>query len=279
MEHGTLIERKEYVMWEGIQTETLRVAGLYAWRLVAAIIILVVGIWLTRLVTKYLHRILTIRKLDPTLVYFVDSAVQVGLYGLVVIEVLHKLGVESSSLIALVGAAGFAIGFGLRGHLANVAAGLLLIFFRPFSVGDYIEGGGSAGTVEKIELMNTEVRTPDNVTVILPNSKLMSDKVTNYSTRDTRRLAIVAGLSYDADLKKARNVLEGIITEDDRILKEPKPNITIKELAESSVKVEVRVWVKSQDHWKVRVETIEKIKERFDAEGIPFAAQQTVVKQ
>jgi len=258
-------------MWEGIQSESLRVAGLYAWRLVAAIIILVVGIWLTRLVTKQLHRVLTARKLDPTLVYFIDSAVQVGLYGLVVIEVLHKLGVESSSLIALVGAAGFAIGFGLRGHLANVAAGLLLIFFRPFSVGDYIEGGGSAGTVEKIELMNTEVRTPENVKVIIPNSRLTADKVINYSSHDTRRMRIVLGVGYKADLKAIRDVLQSIVENEDLILKEPQPSIAIKELGDKGIKIEVRMWVKSEDYLKAKVRVNEKIKERYDSEEIPFA--------
>jgi small conductance mechanosensitive channel len=184
--------------------------------------------------------------------------------------VLYKLGVESTSLIALIGAAGFAIGFALRGHLANVAAGLLMILFRPFSVGHEIEGGGSAGTVEKIQLLSTEIRTPDNLTVILPNSKLMSDKIINYSNRDTRRLDVLVGVSYKADLKRVREVLQSIIEEDDLILKEPKPNITIKELGDKSVKIEVGIWVRSQDYLNIKVAMNERIKDRFDSEEIPF---------
>ncbi len=239
-------------------------------RLVAAVLVLVIGIWLARLVRNALIRILTSRKVDSTIVHFVDSAVQVVLYGLIAIEILHKIGVESSSLIALVGAAGFAIGFALRAQFANVAAGLLMILFRPFSVGHYIETSGTEGTVEKIELMTTQIRNPDNVIVIVPNAKLTTDKIVNYSLRDTRRLNIEVGVGYQEDLNKVRGVLQNIIEEDDRILKEPKPNITVKGLADNSVRMEVRVWVQSQDHWKVKVETTEKIKDRFDAEKISF---------
>ena len=168
-------------MWEGVQSEVLRTIGTYSWRIVAALIILVIGLWLAKLVRNNVQRVLITRKLDSTVVYFADSCVQVVLYGVVIIAALHRLGIETSSLVAMLGAAGLAIGLALRGQLSNVASGLLIILFRPFSVGNYIEGGGSAGTVEKIELMSTEVRTPDNVTVIIPNSKLTADKVLNYS--------------------------------------------------------------------------------------------------
>jgi small conductance mechanosensitive channel len=257
-------------MWRGFEGELLRVLGSYAWRFVAAFIILVVGIWLARIIRNAVHRLLIKRNVDPTIVSFADSAIQAILYGLVIIEVLYKLGVESSSLIALIGAAGFAIGFALRGHLANVAAGLLMILFRPFSVGHEIEGGGSAGTVEKIQLLSTEIRTPDNLTVILPNSKLMSDKIINYSNRDTRRLDLLVGVSYKADLKRVKEVLQSIIAEDDLILKDPKPNITIKELGDKSVKIEVGIWVRSQDYLNIKVAMNERIKDRFDSEEIPF---------
>ncbi|MBI4965963.1 MAG: mechanosensitive ion channel [Desulfomonile tiedjei] len=257
-------------MWERFQGQLLHTLGIYAWKVAAAVIILVVGLWLAKIIRNTIHRTLTSKKVDPTIVGFVDSAVEVILYGLVIIEVLYKLGVESSSLIALIGAVGFAIGFALRGHLANVAAGLLMIVFRPFSLGQEIEGGGSAGTVEKIQLMSTEIRTADNLTVILPNSKLMSDKIVNYSSRDTRRLDIIVGVSYKTDLKKVREVLRNLIDEDDLILKEPEPNITVKELGDKSVKIEIGIWVRSQDYWKVKVAMNEKIKERFDSEEIQF---------
>ncbi len=226
--------------------------------------------WLVRLVRKSLTRVLTIRKLDPTVVYFADSCLNILLHGVVLIAALHRLGVEISSLVAMLGAAGLAIGLALRGQLSNVASGLLIIIFRPFGVGNYIEGGGSAGTVEKIELMSTEIRTPENVTVIIPNSKLTADKLVNYSHRRTRRLRIVIGVGYKADLKKIREVLQGIVEAEDLVLKEPKPTITIKELGDKNIKIETRVWVKSRDYLKAKVLLNEKIKERYDSEDIPF---------
>jgi len=257
-------------MWEAAVEEVLRTVGTYSWRIVAALIILVIGLWLVRLVRKYVDRVLTTRKLDPTVVYFADSSLRLLLYGVVLIAAVHQLGVETTSLVAMLGAAGLAIGLALRGQLSNVASGLLIIIFRPFGVGDYIEGGGSAGTVEKIELMSTEVRTPDNLTVIIPNSKLTSDKVLNYSHRDTRRLEIVIGVGYKADIKKIRDVLQSIIEKEDLILKEPQPSITIKELGDKGIKIEIGVWVKSQDYLEAKVQMNEKIKERYDSEEIPL---------
>ncbi|MEW6531638.1 MAG: mechanosensitive ion channel domain-containing protein [Thermodesulfobacteriota bacterium] len=257
-------------MWQAFEGQLLDTLSAYAWRVAAALIILVIGLWLARIIRNAVHRLLVSRKVDPTLVGFVDNAVHVALYGLVFIEVLHKLGVESSTLVAAVGAAGFAVGFALRGHLGNVAAGLLIILFRPFGIGDQIEGGGAGGTVEKIKLLDTEIRTPDNLTVIVPNSRLMSDKIINYSHRDKRRLEVIVGVSYKADLKKVRDVLQSITEEDNLVLKEPRPNVTIKELADKSVKIEAAVWVRSADYLKAKVQMNEKIKERFDSEEIPF---------
>lgn len=257
-------------MWEELQSQVLREAGTYAWRIVAALIVLAIGIWLAKLLRNYLYRLLTARKLDSTVVYFADNCVQVVLYGVVIIAVLHRLGIETNALVAILGAAGLAIGLGMKGQLSNVASGLLIILFRPFSVGNYIEGGGTAGTVEKIQLMSTEVSRPDNVTVIIPNSKLTSEKVVNYSVRDTRRLDIVVGVSYKADLKKVRDVLQGLIEKEHVILKEPEPSINIKELADKSVKIELDVWVRSEDYYNAKAQLNEKIKECYDSEEIPF---------
>ena len=257
-------------MWETIVSEVLKTLGTYSWRIVGALIIILVGFWLAKLVRKTLQRVLTARKLDPTVVYFADSCLKVLLYGVVLIAALHRLGVETTSLVAMVGAAGLAIGLALRGQFSNVASGLLIIIFRPFGVGDYIEGGGSAGTVDRIELMATEVCTPENVKVIIPNSKLTADKVTNYSHHDTRRLRIVLGVSYKADLKAIRDVLQSIVEKEDLILKEPQPGITIKELGDKGIKIEIRAWVKSEDYLKAKVQLNEKIKERYDSEEIPF---------
>ncbi len=257
-------------MWEAIVAQVLKTLGNYAWRLVGALIIILVGFWLAKLIRKTLMRALTTRKLDPTVIYFSDSSLQVLLYGVILIAALHRLGVETTSLVAMLGAAGLAIGFALRQQMSNVASGLLIIIFRPFRVGDYIDGGGSAGTVEKIELMSTEVLTPENVTVIIPNSKLTADKVINYSRRDTRRLRIVIGVTYKADLKAIRDALQKIVEGEDLILKDPPPTITIKELGDKGIKIEIRMWVKSEDYLKAKVQLNEKIKERYDSEEIPF---------
>jgi small conductance mechanosensitive channel len=256
-------------MWESTLEAALRTVGAYSWRIVGAIIILVVGLSMAKLIRSYVKRILIHRKLEPTVVYFADSSLWVLLYGVVIIAAIHRLGVETTSLVAMLGAAGLAIGLALRAQMSNVASGLLIIIFRPFRVGDYIEGGGSAGTVEKIELMSTEVRTPENLTVIIPNSKLTADKILNYSRRDTRRLKITIGVGYKADLKKIRDVLQSIIEEEDLVLKQPQPSVNIKELGDKNMKVQVVAWVKSQDYLKVKVQLNEKIKERYDSEEIP----------
>jgi small conductance mechanosensitive channel len=256
-------------MWESTVEAALRTVGAYSWRIVGAIIILVVGLSMAKLIRSYVKRILIHRKLEPTVVYFADSSLWVLLYGVVIIAAIHRLGVETTSLVAMLGAAGLAIGLALRAQMSNVASGLLIIIFRPFRVGDYIEGGGSAGTVEKIELMSTEVRTPENLTVIIPNSKLTADKILNYSRRDTRRLKITIGVGYKADLKKIRDVLQSIIEEEDLVLKQPQPSVNIKELGDKNMKVQVVAWVKSQDYLKVKVQLNEKIKERYDSEEIP----------
>ncbi len=257
-------------MWESIVSEVLKTLAAYSWRVVGALIIILVGFWVAKLVRKTVQRVLTTRKLDPTVVYFVDSALRVVLYGVVLIAAVHKLGVETTSLVAMLGAAGLAIGLALRQQLSNVASGLLIIIFRPFGVGDYIEGGGSAGTVERIELMATEVLTPENVKVVIPNSKLTADKVTNYSGHDTRRLRIVLGVGYKADLKAIRDVLQNIVENEDLVLKEPQPSIAIKDLGDKGIKIEIRMWVRSQDYLKAKVQVNEKIKERYDSEEIPF---------
>jgi small conductance mechanosensitive channel len=257
-------------MWEQILAEVLKKVGTYSWRIVGAAIILAVGVWLAKIIRHHLQRVLVARKLDSTIVYFADSCVRVIVYGVVIIAALHRLGVETTSLVAMLGAAGLAIGMALRGQLSNVASGLLIILFRPFSVGNYIEAGGTAGVVEKIELMSTQVRMPDNVTVIIPNSRLTADKVINYSRNDIRRLDIVLGMGYKTDLKKIREVLQDIIEKEDLILKEPQPSIIVKELGDKGVKIEAGMWVRYQDYLEAKVRLNEKIKERLDSEEIPL---------
>ena len=257
-------------MWKLADKHVWEALGIFAWNVIIAAIIVLVGIRLVKWLANILNRLLVSKNVDPTIVHFVNNAVQVMLYGFIGIEVLHRLGVENSSLIALVGATGLAIGFAIKGHLANVSAGLLMILFRPFSVGNYIQVGKTEGTVEKIELINTQIRTPDNLIVIVPNSRLTSNQIINYSLKDIRRLVIPIRVSYEADIRKVRETLQNIIDEDERILKERKAIIAIQSLGENSVKVMLRLWVKSADHWRVQFDTTEKIKQRFDDEGIPF---------
>ncbi|HIE54472.1 MAG TPA: mechanosensitive ion channel, partial [Chromatiaceae bacterium] len=186
----------------------------------------------------------------------------------VVIAALGELGIQTTSFIAILGAAGLAVGLALQGSLANFAAGFLLIVFRPFKVGDVIEAAGVTGKVSDIQIFTTTLKTPDNKTIIVPNGKLGNDNIVNYSTQKTRRVDITVGVAYDSDLKKVRNILEKIVEEDQRILKEPAPQIVVGELADSSVNFFVRVWVNSADYWDVFFDTNEIVKMRLDEAGI-----------
>jgi small conductance mechanosensitive channel len=214
-------------------------------------------------------------KVDETLVKFVGNITYVVLIVIVVIAALNQLGVQTTSFIAIIGAAGLAIGLALQGSLANFAAGVLMIIFRPFKLGDYVEGAGAAGTVEEISIFTTHLKSPDNKTIIIPNAKITGDNIINYSAKDSRRLDLVFGVSYNDDLQKVKAVLYDILKNDDRILKDPAPTIGVLELADSSVNFAVRPWVRTGDYWTLFFDLKEKIKERFDAEGIsiPFPQQ------
>jgi small conductance mechanosensitive channel len=190
----------------------------------------------------------------------------------VILAALGMLGIQTTSFIAVLGAAGLAIGLALQGSLANFAAGVLMIIFRPFKVGDYIEGAGTAGVVEEMQIFTTMLATPDNKTVIIPNAKLSADNIVNYSTKGTRRADMVFGIGYDDDIDKARDIIAKILSDDERVMEDPAVQIAVSELADSSVNFVTRAWVKSGDYWGVVFETTEAVKKRFDAEGIsiPF---------
>jgi small conductance mechanosensitive channel len=199
-------------------------------------------------------------------------AIFIALLAFVVIAALGQLGIQTTSFIAILGAAGLAIGLALQGSLANFAAGFLMIIFRPFKVGDFIEGAGVAGVVEEIQIFTTTLKTGDNKIIIVPNAKLSGDNITNYSAMETRRVDMTVGVAYDADLSHVKKVLNEIISQDGRILAEPASQVAVAELADSSVNFVVRVWTKSADYWAVKFDMTETIKNRFDAEGIgiPF---------
>ena len=241
-------------------------------KIIAAIAILIIGRWIAKALTSLSRRAMDKAKVDAMLARFIGNLIYVALLTFIVLAAINQLGVQTTSFIAVIGAAGLAIGLALQGSLANLAAGVLIILFRPYKVSDYIEGGGVAGTVEEVQIFTTVLKTPDNKTIIIPNAQVMGGTITNYSARSERRIDLVVGVGYDADLDKTRRVLLDILENDQRILTEPAPLIGVVELAESSVNFVVRPWVKTGDYWAVYFDLNERIKKRFDEENItiPF---------
>jgi small conductance mechanosensitive channel len=240
----------------------------YGFKVIAAVVIFIVGRWIAGWVKGVIARIFASRKVDPTIVSFVGHLTYIAVLTFVVIAALAQLGIQTTSFIAVIGAAGLAIGLALQGSLANFAAGFLMIIFKPFKAGDYIEGGGAAGLVDKIEVFTTTLTTLDNKVVIIPNAKIMGDSIINYSTKETRRVDLDFGVSYSDDIDKVRKCIRDVIHNEARILKEPETAILVKELAESKVVFQVRSWVKGTDYWGVYFDVIEAVKKGFNAQGI-----------
>jgi small conductance mechanosensitive channel len=262
---------------ESAWTQVQSVISVYGLRVIGAIALFIVGRWIAKGAKSLLQKSMRGHKVDETLVSFTASLAYFGLLTFVIIAALSTLGIQVASFIAVLGAAGLAIGLALQGSLANFAAGVLLIIFKPFKVGDYIEGGGIAGSVEEIGIFTTELKSPDNKLIIVPNAKMTSDNIINYSAKDTRRLDLVAGVSYSDNLDQVRTVLTGILNDCEYVLDEPAPTIGVLELADSSVNFAVRPWVKTADYWNAYFELQEEIKKRFDAEGISIPFPQTDV--
>ena len=240
--------------------------------LVTAIVIFFIGKWVVALAIRGLMKAMQRGDIDTTLRSFIANLARMLLMLFVVIAAINALGVQTASLIALIGAAGLAVGLALQGSLSNFAAGVLIVLFRPYKVGDWIEGGGVAGSVEEVQILTTVLKTGDNKRVIIPNSQIMGSTITNYSANATRRVDLVVGVSYSDDLDKVRKELEGLVAADDRILAEPPVTIAVSELADSSVNFVVRPWVKTADYWGVYFALTEAVKKRFDEVGIsiPF---------
>jgi small conductance mechanosensitive channel len=249
----------------------------YALPILFAIIILIVGAWAAKLCKNIVSRIMGKRNLDPIIIGFVANFTYVSLMVFVVLAALERVGVKTTSFVAIIGAAGLAIGLALQGSLANFAAGFLMVIFRPFKKGDYIEAGGTAGVVDEIQVFTTILNTPDNRRVIVPNSKIMGDNITNFSAMDTRRLDLTFGVSYSSDIAKVKAVLMQIAASDVRVLKSPAPEILVDTLADNSVNFIMRVWIKSGDYWPFKFDTTEKVKLTFDREGIVIPFPQRVV--
>lgn len=242
--------------------------AVYGLKLIAAIAIFIIGRILARWLRGLVARMMEKADVDPMIIGFVTNLAYTGLLVFVVIAALGQLGIQTTSIIAVIGAAGLAIGLALQGSLANFAAGFLMIVFRPFKVGDFIEGAGTAGSVKDIQMFTTTLMTPDNKTIIIPNAKLSGDNIINYSSAPTRRVDLTVGVAYDADIKHVKGVLEDIVAQDSRVLKDPPHKIAVAELADNSVNFTVRMWVNSGDYWGVYFDTTEIVKLRFDEEGI-----------
>ena len=243
--------------------------------IVVAAAILFGGIWVAKRIKNYIALMMERRNVDALLASFTSNIAYVLLVAFVIIAALGQLGIQTTSFVAIIGAAGLAIGLSLQGSLSNFASGVMIIAFRPFKVGDFIEAGGVAGVVEGIQIFSTQMRTGDNKAIIVPNANITGGNITNYSAKDTRRVDMVFGIGYDDDIKKTKDVLTELIDADERILKDPAPTVAVSELADSSVNFVVRPWVKTDDYWGVMFDFTEAVKLRFDKEGIsiPYPQQ------
>jgi small conductance mechanosensitive channel len=249
----------------------------YGIKVFLALVIFVVGRWVARWLTNILEGQMGKRGMDPMVCGFVGNIGYAALLVFVIISALGQLGIETTSAVAILGAAGLAIGFALQDSLSNFAAGFLLIVFKPFKKGDFVEAGGQSGTVEQIELFTTTMKTPDNRCVIIPNGNITGSSIINYSSTGTRRIDLVIGCGYNDDLSKVKSVLESIIAAEGRLLAEPTPTIGVLELGDSSVNFAVRPWVNTADYWGVYFDLMEAIKVKFDQEGISIPYPQTDV--
>jgi small conductance mechanosensitive channel len=266
---------------ENLAGKVWELLTIYGLKVIAGIVVFIVGRWVAKGLTNVARKVMEKRAVDHTLVSFVANLTYIALLVFVVLAALGQLGIQTTSFIAVIGAAGLAIGLALQGSLSNFAAGFLMIIFRPFKVGDFIEGAGVAGTVEAIQIFTTQLKSPDNKTVIIPNASLTAGNITNYSTKGTRRVDIVMGIGYGDDIDKAKKIMADVLAKDGRILKDPAPTIAVVELADSSVNFVVRPWVKADDYWDVYFDLTENIKKSFDSEGIsiPFPQRDVHIYQ
>lgn len=243
--------------------------------IITALAVFVIGKWIAKGLVNVAKKAMVKSKLDETLISFLGNVLYGLVFTFVIIASLSQLGVQTTSLAAILAAAGLAIGLSLQSSLSNLAAGVMIITFRPFKKGDFVETAGVAGTVDEVNIFTTHMSTPDNKAIIVPNGKILGDNIINYSAKAIRRIDFVFGVSYSDDLQKVKAVLTSIIKSDERILQDPQPVIAVSELADSSVNFVVRPWVKSADYWAVLWDVTEAVKVRFDQEGIsiPFPQQ------
>ena len=256
--------------WAGLYEQFQTVGVSFGIKIIAALAIFFIGRMVARIVTNGIRKLMASQEVDKILETFVSNLVYWVLMIFVIIAAINQIGVQTTSLIAIVGAAGLAVGLAMQGSLANFAAGVLIVIFRPYKVGDFVEAAGIAGSVEEVQILTTVLKTGDNKQIVVPNAQIMGSIITNYSANDTRRIDLVIGIGYDDDIDKARDTIRDLVDADERILNDPACLIAVSELADSSVDFVVRPWVKSGDYWAVKLALTEAIKKRFDKEGISF---------
>jgi small conductance mechanosensitive channel len=249
----------------------------YGPKLLLALVTLIIGLWVIGMFTRSFRKILISREVDPSLIPFSTSLLSTSLKVLLVLSILSMVGIEVTSFIAILGAASFAVGLALQGSLQNFAGGVMILIFKPFKVGDYIDGGGHAGTVKAIQIFNTILKTPDNKTIIIPNGGLSTGSLINYSTEPTRRLDMVFGIGYGDDIDKAIGILQEMAKADERVQQDPAPFTGVVALGDSSVNIAFRVWCDSAEYWNLHFYFHENVKKRFDKEGISIPFPQTEV--
>lgn len=250
-------------------------------RVVAALLIFVIGRWVVLALTGWFARAVGRTGAEETLVRFLRSLIYGVLMVFVALTAVSALGVPTMNFLAILGAAGLAVGLALKDSLSNFSSGVMLVFFRPFRAGDYVEAAGIAGSVETIGIFNTVLKTPDNRVITVPNSLIYNDTITNYSAETTRRIDLVIGIGYDDDPARAKALIQGIVTGEDRVLDDPPPQLMLLELGESSVNIAVRPWVNSADYWAVRGDLLEKIKSTLESNGltIPYPQRDIHIKE
>lgn len=266
------------ISWFDSAIDWLTTSGLsFCVSLMGALAFLVIGFWVSKLIVKALRKMMARKNSDPGLISFVSSLVNIALKIMIIISVMGMVGIQMTSFIAVLGAAGIAIGMALQGTLSNFASGVMILIFKPYKVDDYIEAQGVAGFVKEIQIFNTIITTVDNKTVIVPNSSLATNLLTNYSKQDKRRVDWKVGVTYGTDFNVARDSIMRILEADSRVLKDPAPFISIIELADSSVNIVVRAWVNTPDYWNVFFDFNNKVYATFNEEGIEFPFPQVDV--
>lgn len=244
----------------------------YGIKIVLALVVFIVGKWLAKKISGLMKASMLKSGIDATVATFATNLAYGLLLTIVIIAALAQLGIQTASFVAIIGAAGLAVGLALQGSLSNFASGVMIILFRPIKQGDFVEAGGVAGVVKDISIFVTTLTSGDNKTIIIPNSAVIGGAITNYSTQDTRRVDMVVGISYDSDIRKAKQILQEIADADERVLKDPAVTIAVSELADSSVNLVFRPWVETANFWPAKFALTEQVKLRFDQEGIgiPF---------